>query len=63
MQSADKLIPPNPSTVTVIRAVTPNIVTLSAPFSRYGLMKVGGRGTIGTCARCSNATLMANNDI
>ena len=50
MQSAEKLIPPNPSAATVIRAVTPNIVTLSAPFKRFGLMKVGGRATIGICA-------------
>ena len=43
---ADKLIPKNPSACSVIRAVTPNIVTISAPFLRFGLFKVGGRGTI-----------------
>ncbi|KAF2232665.1 hypothetical protein EV356DRAFT_525048 [Viridothelium virens] len=41
-----KLIPPNPSEVMVIRKVTPNITTLSAPFSRFGRVKIGGRGTI-----------------
>ncbi|KAI9762025.1 MAG: hypothetical protein M4579_000661 [Chaenotheca gracillima] len=41
-----KLIPPNPSEVTVIRRVTPNITTLSAPFLRFGRIKIGGRGTI-----------------
>ncbi|KAF2093492.1 hypothetical protein NA57DRAFT_81421 [Rhizodiscina lignyota] len=41
-----KLIPPNPSAVMVIRDVTPNIVTCSAPFYRFGRIKVGGRGTI-----------------
>jgi len=30
----------------VIRNVTPNIVTCSVPFSRFGLFKFGGRGTI-----------------
>jgi Domain of unknown function (DUF4336) len=43
---ADKLIPKNPSACSVIRSVTPNIVTVSAPFLRFGLFKVGGRGTI-----------------
>ncbi|KAI9795855.1 MAG: hypothetical protein M1833_006804 [Piccolia ochrophora] len=41
-----KLIPSNPSEVTVIRNVTPNIITASAPFARFGRIKVGGRGTI-----------------
>ncbi|KAI9894554.1 MAG: hypothetical protein M1814_001908 [Vezdaea aestivalis] len=41
-----KLIPADPSAVTVIRKVTPNITTLSAPFTRFGLIKVGGRGTL-----------------
>lgn len=30
----------------VIRYVTPDIVTLSLPFSRFGLIKFGGRGTL-----------------
>lgn len=30
----------------VIRDVTPNVVTLSVPFLRFGLIPVGGRGTI-----------------
>ncbi|KAI9804482.1 MAG: hypothetical protein M1825_001381 [Sarcosagium campestre] len=41
-----KLVPSNPSDVTVIRDVTPNIVTASAPFLRFGKFKIGGRGTI-----------------
>ena len=46
--SAQKLVPQYPSSVTVIRSVTPNITTLSAPFKRFGLAKIGGRSTIGT---------------
>ena len=34
----------------VIRKVTPNITTCSAPFARFGRIKVGGRGTIGLTA-------------
>lgn len=44
---SSKLIPSNPSEVMVIRDITPNVVTLSVPFLRFGLIKVGGRGTIG----------------
>lgn len=45
---ASKLIPSNPEAVTVIREVVPGtIVTSSAPFLRYGRIKIGGRGTIG----------------
>jgi hypothetical protein len=43
---SSKLIPTNPSDVMVIRDVTPNIVTLSVPFSRFGMLKVGGRATV-----------------
>jgi hypothetical protein len=43
---SSKLIPPNAADVMVIRDVTPNIVTLSVPFNRFGVLKVGGRGTI-----------------
>lgn len=42
-----KLIPSDPSKVMVIRQVTPNITTCSAPFLRFGRLKIGGRGTIG----------------
>ena len=42
-----KLIPQDPSKVMVIRQVTPNIITCSAPFLRFGRLKIGGRGTIG----------------
>lgn len=44
---SSKLIPTNPSDVMVIRHVTPNVVTLSLPFLRFGTLKIGGRGTIG----------------
>ncbi|KAI9904144.1 hypothetical protein N3K66_000673 [Trichothecium roseum] len=30
----------------VIRNITPNIATFSVPFSRFGTIKVGGRGTL-----------------
>jgi len=49
-----KLIPSNPSEVTVIRKVTENITTLSAPFARFGHIKVGGRGTL---VRLQNGTV------
>lgn len=45
--SSQKLFKGDPSTVMVIRKVTENITTLSVPFARFGLMKVGGRATIG----------------
>ena len=45
-KSATKLIPSDPSKVMVIRNVTPQIATLSVPFQRFGLIKVGGRGTL-----------------
>jgi len=41
-----KLIPSNPSEVMVIRKISPNITTLSLPFSRFGKIAIGGRGTI-----------------
>lgn len=41
-----KLFPSNPSEVMVIRKVTPDIVTLSLPFTRFGFFKFGGRGTM-----------------
>jgi hypothetical protein len=41
-----KLIPSNPSEVMVIRQITKNITTLSTPFSRFGHIHVGGRGTL-----------------
>jgi hypothetical protein len=44
---SSKLIPAKPEDVMVIRDITPNIVTLSVPFSRFGKLRVGGRGTIG----------------
>ncbi|KAG5925397.1 hypothetical protein E4U42_004321 [Claviceps africana] len=40
------LIPANPDDVMVIRHVTPNVVTFSVPFSRFGRIKIGGRGTL-----------------
>ncbi|USW54473.1 Putative ribonuclease Z/Hydroxyacylglutathione hydrolase [Septoria linicola] len=41
-----KLIPSDPEKVMVIRRVTPDILTCSTPFLRFGRIKVGGRGTI-----------------
>ncbi|KAI1080232.1 hypothetical protein F5B20DRAFT_119598 [Whalleya microplaca] len=43
---SSKLIPSNPANVAVIRDITPNIATVSAPFARFGIIRVGGRGTI-----------------
>ncbi|KAI9729825.1 MAG: hypothetical protein M1834_006573 [Cirrosporium novae-zelandiae] len=40
------LIPTDPSSVMVIRTITPLLSTLSVPFARYGRFKVGGRATI-----------------
>ena len=31
----------------VIRSVTPDIVTMSLPFARFGILKFGARGTMG----------------
>lgn len=31
----------------MIRDVTPNVVTFSVPFSRFGKIPIGGRGTLG----------------
>ncbi|RMD42690.1 hypothetical protein DV735_g2462, partial [Chaetothyriales sp. CBS 134920] len=45
-KSAASLIPSDPSKVSVIRDITPNITTFSTPFLRFGLVKVGGRGTL-----------------
>ena len=44
---SSKLFPGDPSKVMVIRKVTPEITTFSVPFSRFGLLKFGGRGTLG----------------
>ncbi|KAF4978344.1 hypothetical protein FZEAL_5242 [Fusarium zealandicum] len=43
---SSKLIPSDPSDVMVTRNVTPNVATFSVPFSRFGKMKIGGRGTL-----------------
>jgi hypothetical protein len=43
---SSKLVPANPADVMVIRDLTPNIITLSVPFSRFGMLRVGGRGTV-----------------
>jgi len=43
-----KLIPKNPAEVMVTRQVVPNVITtFSAPFWRFGRIKIGGRGTVG----------------
>ncbi|KAL8285362.1 hypothetical protein RB601_006319 [Gaeumannomyces tritici] len=44
--ASSKLVPSNPSDVMVIRDVTPNVVTLSVPFLRYGFLAIGGRATV-----------------
>ena len=44
---SSQLIPSNPADLMVIRNITPNIVTFSVPFSRFGRIKIGGRGTLG----------------
>jgi hypothetical protein len=50
-----KLVPSNPAEVMVIRDVVPRtITTLSVPFSRFGRIKIGGRGTI---VRLQNGSL------
>ncbi|MCJ1260019.1 hypothetical protein MMC24_007859 [Lignoscripta atroalba] len=49
-----KLIPADPSSVMVIRRLSPNITICSAPFARFGRFKVGGRGTI---VRLQNGSL------
>lgn len=42
------LFPTNPSQVMVIRNVTEDVVTMSLPFARFGHLKFGGRGTLGS---------------
>lgn len=44
---SSKLIPANPAGVMVIRNITPNVVTFSTPFKRFGTIPIGGRGTVG----------------
>ncbi|KAJ5908153.1 hypothetical protein N7495_000835 [Penicillium taxi] len=41
-----QLFPANPSALMVIRSVTPNIITHSLPFARFGIIRFGGRGTL-----------------
>ncbi|TKX20128.1 hypothetical protein C1H76_7628 [Elsinoe australis] len=43
---SSKLIPSDPEKVMVIRKVTPEILTCSVPFLRFGRIQIGGRGTI-----------------
>jgi len=56
---SSKLIPSNPSEVMVIRKVTENITTFSAPFKRFGLIKIGGRGTVGMVTRIPSSKVLA----
>jgi len=49
-----KLTPKDPEKVMVTRQVTPNITIFSAPFWRFGHIKVGGRGTV---VRLQNGSL------
>ncbi|EPS34841.1 hypothetical protein PDE_09805 [Penicillium oxalicum 114-2] len=41
-----QLFPSNPSETMVIRDITPNMVTMSLPFARFGIVRFGGRGTL-----------------
>lgn len=41
-----QLFPANPAATMVIRHVTPEIVTMSLPFARFGHLQFGGRGTL-----------------
>ncbi|KAJ6164506.1 hypothetical protein N7470_003178 [Penicillium chermesinum] len=41
-----QLFPANPSASMVIRNVTPNIITMSLPFARFGIVRFGARGTL-----------------
>lgn len=43
---ASKLIPSDPEKVMVMRKITPDLLTCSVPFLRFGMIKVGGRGTV-----------------
>jgi Domain of unknown function (DUF4336) len=45
-KSAAKLIPSDPTKVMVFRDILPNLTTISSPFARFGVFKVGGRATI-----------------
>ncbi len=45
-KSAAKLIPSDPAKVMVFRDILPNMATISSPFARFGVFKVGGRATI-----------------
>ncbi|KAK4674067.1 hypothetical protein QC763_117250 [Podospora pseudopauciseta] len=42
---SSSLIPDNPDEVMVIRDLTPNVAIFSVPFSRFGKIPIGGRGT------------------
>ncbi|PHH54114.1 hypothetical protein CFIMG_008033RA00001 [Ceratocystis fimbriata CBS 114723] len=48
------LVPANPAAVTVFANPTPNILTLSVPFLRFGRIPIGGRATV---ARLLNGSL------
>ncbi|KAJ5947403.1 hypothetical protein N7466_000418 [Penicillium verhagenii] len=41
-----QLFPTDPSSSMVIRAVTPEIITFSLPFARFGIIRFGARGTL-----------------
>lgn len=50
-----QLFPANPSATMVIRHVTPEIVTMSLPFARFGHLQFGGRGTLGKGLRTAHS--------
>jgi len=51
----------SPHEVTVIRQITPLITTVSVPFARFGLIKFGGRATIGMLLSIYSSTEMTTN--
>lgn len=57
---SSKLVPANPADVMVIRTITPNIVTFSVPFARFGKIKIGGRGTLGIIVLIFVTNITAN---
>lgn len=48
MSASLALFKGDPAAVMVTRKVSENITTFSVPFARFGHMKIGGRGTVGT---------------
>jgi hypothetical protein len=47
----------------VIRHVTPEIVTMSLPFARFGHLQFGGRGTLGELPTLAEPTYKAHSPV